>query len=192
MQRKNWRRSLRQNGRLLIAALILLDVGAYFGVVRPLRDRALATYQRYNRLRRSLVRQRGKVRQLTVLAERLKRTGSQLEDFYRNNFFTRGDTFSRLSNLLRRTAAGAGVELDEINYQVGESEENSVQYISVRTATVADWAALMRFLHRLERAQALILIDDVSIGPSTFPGLLRLQVNLKAYLRPRNELERPQ
>ena len=40
MQRKSWRRSLRQNGRLLIAALILLDVGAYFGVVRPLRDRA--------------------------------------------------------------------------------------------------------------------------------------------------------
>ena len=192
MQRKNWRRSLRQNGRLLIAALILLDVGAYFGVVRPLRDRALATYQRYNRLRRSLVRQREKVQQLATLAKRLDEAGLQLEDFYRDNFYTRGDTFSRLSNLLRRTAAGAGVELDEINYQVGESEENSVQYISVRTATVADWAALMRFLHRLERAQALILIDDVSIGPSTFPGLLRLQVNLKAYLKPQNELERPQ
>ncbi len=192
MQRKNWRRSLRQNGRLLIAALILLDVGAYFGVVRPLRDRALATYQRYNRLRRSLVRQREKVQQLATMAKRLDEAGLQLEDFYRDNFYTRGDTFSRLSNLLRRTAAGAGVELDEINYQVGESEENSVQYISVRTATVADWAALMRFLHRLERAQALILIDDVSIGPSTFPGLLRLQVNLKAYLRPQNELERPQ
>ncbi len=192
MQRKNWRRSLRQNGRLLIAALILLDVGAYFGVVRPLRDRALATYQRYNRLRRSLVRQREKVQQLATLAKRLDEAGLQLEDFYRDNFYTRGDTFSRLSNLLRRTAAGAGVELDEINYQVGESEENSVQYISVRTATVADWAALMRFLHRLERAQALILIDDVSIGPSTFPGLLRLQVKLNAYLRPRNELERPQ
>ncbi len=192
MQRKNWRRSLRQNGRLLIAALILLDVGAYFGVVRPLRDRALATYQRYNRLRRSLVRQREKVQQLATLAKRLDEAGLQLEDFYRDNFYTRGDTFSRLSNLLRRTAAGAGVELDEINYQVGESEENSVQYISVRTATVADWAALMRFLHRLERAQALILIDDVSIGPSTFPGLLRLQVNLKAYLRPQNELEHPQ
>ncbi len=184
MQRKNWRRSLRQNGRLLIAALILLDVGAYFGVVRPLRDRALATYQRYNRLRRSLVRQREKVQQLATLAKRLDEAGLQLEDFYRDNFYTRGDTFSRLSNLLRRTAAGAGVELDEINYQVGESEENSVQYISVRTATVADWAALMRFLHRLERAQALILIDDVSIGPSTFPGLLRLQVKLNAYLRP--------
>ncbi len=192
MQRKNWRRSLRQNGRLLIAALILLDVGAYFGVVRPLRDQALATYQRYNRLRRSLVRQREKVQQLATLAKRLDEAGLQLEDFYRDNFYTRGDTFSRLSNLLRRTAAGAGVELDEITYQVGESEENSAQYISVRTATVADWAALMRFLHRLERAQALILIDDVSIGPSTFPGLLRLQVNLKAYLRPQNELERPQ
>ena len=59
---------LKQNGRTLVAALLLLDGVVYFGAVRPTEKSVYAVHRDYTRLRRSTLEQRRKVSRLAEIS----------------------------------------------------------------------------------------------------------------------------
>lgn len=179
-----WRRKLRQNGRWLIAGLLILDAALYLGAVGPVRARVQTVHREFNRLRHQILDQRARVEQLRAAREKLSETQVETDDFYRHYLYPRRGAYSRMSGALRTFAEETGVELDQIAYSLGEPEENSLRHLSVRTTVVGDWNAELRFLRRLERAGDLILVHRATLAPSNYPGLLSMQLNLGAYLRP--------
>ena len=184
MKASNWRKALRQNGRKWVVGILLLDATIYLAALQPVQNKVHSLQAQYPQLRRGSVESREKIKQLEDLHESLSETGPQVKDFYTRYFYPRRRAFSRVSNVLRRYAGKAGVELERISYQLGEPDEESRRYLSVQTTTVADWAALLRFLHEVENAKEMILWEGLAIRTSSFPGLLSLQLNLGVYLRP--------
>ncbi len=179
-----WRKKLRQNGRWLIAGLLVLDAALYLGAVGPVRARVQTVHREFNRLRHQILEQRARVEQLTAAREKLSETQVETGDFYRRYLYPRRGAYSHMSRALRTLARETGVELDQITYSLGEPEGNSLRHLSVRTTVVGDWNAALRFLRHLERAGDLILVHRATLAPSNYPGLLSMQLNLGAYLRP--------
>lgn len=179
-----WRKKLRQNGRWLIAGLLILDAALYLGAVGPMRTRVQTVHREFNRLRHQVLDQKVRVNGLTAAEGKLSKTRSDADDFYRRYLYPRRGAYSRMSGALRTFAEETGVELDQITYSLGEPEGNSFRHLSVRTTVVGDWNAELRFLRRLERAGDLILVHRATLAPSNYPGLLSMQLNLGAYLRP--------
>ena len=179
-----WRRTLRQNGRWFILGLLVFDAALYLGAVGPVRARVQAVHREFNRLRHQILEQRARVEQLRTALEKLSETQVETGEFYRHYLYPRRGAYSRMSRSLRTLAKETGVELDQITYDLGDPEKHSLRHLSIRTTVVGDWNAELRFLRRLEQAEDLILVRRVALAPANYPGLLSMQLNLGAYLRP--------
>ena len=179
-----WRRTLKQNGRWLIAGLLVLDAALYLGAILPMRARAQAVQREFNRLGHQVSDQQARKDALSAARGKLSETRSETDVFYRRHLYPRRGAFSRVSKTLRTLAEEAGVELDRITYGLGDPEKHSPRHLSIQTTVVGDWNAELRFLRRLEQAEDLILVHRVVLAPANYPGLLSMQLNLGAYLRP--------
>ncbi len=179
-----WNKKILQNGRLLITGLLILNVVLYLGAVTPIRNKVQDMHQEFNHTRHQVLDRQLQVKQLQAANEKLSEAQLETGRFFYNYLYPRRSAYSQMSRVLQTIAEKAGVELGQITYTLSELEEDSLRHLSARATVVGSWNAELEFLHLLERAENLILVNQASLLPSNYPGLLNMQVNLGVYLRP--------
>jgi len=167
-----------------ISVLLLLNVGVYLAVIRPLSQRV------------SSVAERTQIAEGELAAARLAQTrakaaltgksdaSTKLESFYHDVLPA---DFPAARNLffpwLDQTARQSGLESSSSSVDVLSERDRRLTQFSIQVDLTGRYAAVRDFLHRLERAKEFIVIDSVELSEGVDENVLSLKLELSTFYR---------
>jgi hypothetical protein len=170
---------------LPLAAGLLLNVLAYFIVVRPLgllsagaADRAVVVQANLRAAEREIAAAR-------TLVSGKSDADQELQSFYQKVLpasltEARRMTYPSLAALARQT----GVRLEARSTTIDERDRDTrLGHMSIKMVLQGDYANLRQFVYALERAPEFVIIDDVTLTEVSEDEDLALNISMSTYYR---------
>lgn len=171
--------SSRRKLKIVIAAMIIADVGAAAVLFSPLAGSQASRRQLINQLTFDLnVKTRG-VEPLRGMDKKVDVAKQQIGQFYKDRFAQRD---SDIADELGKIAQENGVHILRARYKQEDPEPSGVVPVEIEGDFSADYLHLVRFINALERSKLFYMVDSISlVGETTGP--VRLDVTLHSYLK---------
>jgi len=165
----------------LAVTLVVLDIAAYFAILRPLQSRVQDANLRHQQARVNLVPVEKRVNQLEKYAKELPTADGQLAQFLDKHVPGRRQQYSAAEKLVARLSEKTGVQLTGLGYKA-ESEHknpNPLRWLRIEVSMEGEFKNLMDFAYQLESGDDFLLIRYVSfdMGDRGQPSL-RLAADL--------------
>ena len=170
-------RQTRNQLRIAIAALVLVDILALVVLFTPLGGSAEARQAEMSRL--NFERKQRATAPWRGLDKKIPLAQKEIDDFYRDRL--PGED-SAISADLGKLASETGVKVSSVKYTTKDAGIDGLQKIEIAADLSGDYLQLMRFVNALERNKLFFLVDDVELG-SEQNGIVKLQIELETYLR---------
>jgi len=165
---RNRRKLLTRLLEALAVTLVLLDIAAYFAVLRPLQDRAQEEKSRHRQARVTLAPAQKRVEQLQKYASKLPTADGQLAQFLDKHVPPRRQQYSTAEKLLATLSEKSGVQLMGLGYKA-EPEHNNpnpLRWLRIEVSMEGEFTNLMDFAHELESGDYFLLIRNVAFDLS--------------------------
>jgi Tfp pilus assembly protein PilO len=163
--------------------LVLLDLVAYFALIRPLRTLRAGEEARYTAARARVRDLKARVARLQTFQGTLPEAETQLGEFLKNYIPPRRQGFSRASRLVRKLTEESGVHLSGISYKLERSEKIPFNRLGFEVEVEGPFANVLKFSHALETAETFVVVRNFTLEPTGDRALaLRLAADL--YLTP--------
>jgi type IV pilus assembly protein PilO len=170
-------RQTRNRLKLVIAALVLVDVAALVVLFTPLGGSQETRQQQLEQL--NLERKARATAPWRGLDKKIPLAQQQIDEFYRDRFPSED---SAISADLGRVAAETGVRMSSVKYSAKDEGIDGLQKKEVEAALSGDYLQLARFINALERNKLFFIVDAVELG-SEQSGAVKLQIRVETYLR---------
>ncbi len=167
----------RNQLKIVIAALILVNVAAVAMLLTPVAGMEDARQQRLNQLWHD-VKSRG-VAPWRGLDKKIPLAKTEIDDFYHDRLPAED---SAISADLGKVASQTGVKLSAVKYSSKDASIDGLQRVEIAANLSGDYLQLVRFINALERNKLFFIVDDVELGGEQ-SGEVRLQIKLETYLR---------
>lgn len=170
-------KQLRNRLKILIAALVLVDVVAVAMLMTPVAGSAA---QREQELQQSWLQL--KARESAPwrgLDKKIPVAQRQIEDFYSDRF-PAGD--SAISADLGKVSSETGVRLSAVKYAQKDSGLDGLERVEIDADVSGDYVQLVRFINALERNRLFFIVDGLELGNEQ-NGVVKLQIKVETYLR---------
>jgi len=169
---------------LAIGALLLLNLGVYLAVIRPLAGRVSNVTERTQAAEGELAAARLAQSRASAALTGKSRASSQLDAFYgevlpANLPAARRLIYPRLDVMARQ----AGLDATSSNYDLLTERDRQLTKLTIQMDLTGRYAAIRDFIHRLERATEFVVIDDVTLQESAAEDELSLQMELSTFFR---------
>jgi Tfp pilus assembly protein PilO len=163
----------------LAVTLVLLDIAAYFAVLRPLQDRVQGEKTRHRQARATLAPAQKRVEQLQKYASKLPTADGQLGTFLEKHMPNRKSQYSTADKLVATLADESGVQLLGVSYKPEPEHKNPLQWLRIEVSAEGGFKSLMDFAYDLESGDDFLLIRNVAfdMGDKGLPSL-RLAADL--------------
>lgn len=181
--KKNRRQVVARVVKGLGLILILLDVAAYFALLRPLQNLVVSEELSYTGARRRIRDAQARIDRLEKFQEALPTAGDRIEAFKRDHLPPRRRGFSQAARLLRRVTEQSGIQLTNVAYRLDPSRSEPLERLGIEVNVQGPFSGLMKFAHALETASDFIVIREFAFGPGD-GGALALHLATDLYLQP--------
>jgi type IV pilus assembly protein PilO len=177
-------RQTRKNLKILLAALVGVDVLAVALYVSPLIGSAASRQQELTREQMELsVKTRAAV-PLENLPQKVQIANRQIAEFYKTRFPAHN---SEILMELGKLAAANGVRIQQARYKSDDSNSkeptiSGLEPVAMEADLTGNYTGLAKFINALERDQMFFIIKDVTLGGEP-QGQVRLNVNMETYLK---------
>jgi hypothetical protein len=170
---------------LPLAIALLLNVLAYFIVVRPLgikfagaADRAVAASNARKAAEQELALARN-------LVSGKADADRELGAFYQKVLPADVTAARRMTYVsLSALAEQSDVQLEHRSHDIDDGKNDlKLGHMAIRMVLQGDYANLRHFIYELERAQEFVIIDDVTLAESNASDPITLTLNLSTYYR---------
>lgn len=167
----------------LLATLLVLDAGVYFGWIRSSAMLGGIEPGQVAQLEELVAKQAAEVARLRRVRSQAPQLAPQLERFVTERFLPVRTGFSQVAEELEEAASPAGVRLGRVSYETErEREDPALERIAITSSVEGRYANLLRYLEELERSPHFYLIDELSVV-GTQSGEVRLEMRLATYFR---------
>jgi hypothetical protein len=179
------RAALEQRTALVaIGVLLLLNVGLYLAVIRPLSQRVSSVAERTQTAEGELATARLAQTRAKAALTGKSDASRKLEAFYHDVLPA---DFPAARNLffpwLDQTARQTGLESSSSSVDVLSERDRRLTQFSIQMELTGRYAAVRNFIHRLERAKEFVVIDSVALSESTDENALSLKLKLSTFYR---------
>jgi hypothetical protein len=163
--------------------LVLLDVLLYFGIFRPVQALVFSEQEQFAALRRRIYDGEVRIERLKEFREALPEADKRLAALEQDHAPPRRQGFSQAHNLVRRASEQSGTQLGSLAFKLDNNTSGPLQRLGVVINVAGPFPALLKFVHALETANDLIVVQSFKIAVGdTQPLGLRLAADL--YLAP--------
>lgn len=169
--------------RVVVGALLLLNIIAGFFVWRPAGGSADELEARRSDLESSLSQQQRTIKQLRGLSAKTVLARQQGDAFVTQYFLDRRTAASDLVDEIVSTAKRVGISPRE--HSIVEEEVEGAPDVATRTVTgnyEGNYADLLQMVSAIDRSPRFLIIEALSAAPQQNGGLL-FQVRYKAFVR---------
>lgn len=180
------RRAAREQRAWLtvIGVLLLLNLGVYLAVIRPLSGRVSSVTERTQLAETELANARLAQRQAAAALTGKSEAARELDVFYRRVLPTDLPAARHLFwPRLAAMAGQSGLEWRSDSVDVVTKRDSQLTQVAVETELTGPYAAVRNFIHRLERAPEFVVIDRVTLEESPGEQELSLKVELSTLYR---------
>lgn len=170
---------------LSLAAAIVVNIGVYALVVRPLQAKSAGAADRADASRAALRAAASDLAAAKALVTGKSRAEQELSTFYDRVIpgdfpAARRMTYSALPALARKT----GVKWDQRHTTIDTTIKNGrLGHVLIKMVLEGDYENLRRFIYELETAPEFVVIDDVTLTQSEAGKPLVLTLSLSTYYR---------
>ena len=167
-----------------IGVLLLLNVGVYLAVIRPLSQRVSSVAERTQVAEGELAAARLAQTRATAALTGKSDASRKLESFYHDVLpadfpAARNLFFPWLDQVARQT----GLESSSSSVDVRSDRDRRLTQFSIQMELTGRYGAVRDFIHRLERASEFIVIDSVALSENAAENALSLKLELSTFYR---------
>jgi Tfp pilus assembly protein PilO len=168
-----------------VAVALVLNLGAYFAVVRPLAIKSTGAADRAKAATAEKAAAEAELNQARSLVSGKNDAEQELNAFYQkvlpaDIIAARRMTYATLPALARK----AGVQYDTRTWTIVEpTDKTTLARMQIKMTLRGDYASLREFVYELERSSDFVIIDDVSLNESRPNEEITLSINLSTYYR---------
>ena len=169
---------------MTIGALLVLNLGVYLAVIRPLAQRVSSVTERTQTAEGELAAARlAQMRAQAALTGKSD-ASKKLDTFYHDvlpaNFPAARDL---LFPWVEQTARQVGLEATSSSVDVMSERDRQLTQFSIQMELAGSYGAVREFIHRLERAPKFVVIDRVTLQENPAEGGLALKLELSTFYR---------
>jgi hypothetical protein len=186
LRRPLLRRAAREQRKSLLAigVLLLLNVGVYLAVIRPLTGRVSSVTERTQLAEGELASARLAQSRASAALNGKSQASQKLDMFYHqvlpaNLPAARRLFYPRLEQMARQ----AGLEATSSTVDLLTERDRQLTQFAIQMELTGRYAAVRDFIHRLERATEFIVIDRVTLQENPSEGALSLKLELSTFYR---------
>ena len=180
---KSHRQTVTRVFQIAGASLVLLDVLLYFGIYRPIQALVSSAQMQFDALRGRIYDGEVRIERLKEFREALPEADKRLAALEQDHAPPRRQGFSQAHNLVRRASEQSGTQLGSLAFKLDNNTSGPLQRLGVVINVAGPFPALLKFVHALETANDLIVVQSFKIAVGdTQPLGLRLAADL--YLAP--------
>jgi len=172
-------RSARRNVKIVIGALLVLDLAAAAVLFSPLVGSAESRRYEKNSLAAELTQKNREVQPLRGMDQKIELAKKQIPQFYAERFAAH---YSGLADELGKIASQNGVKILQAKYKQEPADTAGIVPVEIQGDFSGDYLQLVRFINSLERSKLFITVDSIDLG-SEGTGPVRLQVAMHSFLR---------
>ena len=180
------RRAAREHRAWLtaIGVLLLLNLGVYLAVIRPLSGRVNSVTERTQIAETELAQAKLAQRRAAAALTGKSEAARELDIFYRQVLpadlpAARHLFWPRLVTMARQS----GIAWSSDNVELITERDSQLTQLAVEMELTGRYSGVRNFLHRLERAPEFIVIDRVTLEESPGEDALSLKVELSTLYR---------
>ncbi len=182
--RKDRRRAWVRRAEVGAVALVLLDLGLYFLLVRPLRDLVAAEHGNFQSKQQEVSDEKMRVAIMKEYEQKTPQTEQLLKVFLKDHVPARQSGYSRAVRLVRQLAEHSGVELSSITYKPMEAAGNQpLERLGMKIGVDGTFSGLVNFAHAFETASDFIVLREFTLATDE-GGRVALQLSADLYLTP--------
>lgn len=174
----------RTTARIGLGILLVLNIIAAWLVYSPLGGSAGEMESRLSDLRRQVGQKKGVLERTRQLAAKVDKGRIQGDEFLNRYFLSRPTTYSTLIGELNQLAKSAGVRPKEQAFNEEEVEgSDELGMVSITAGYEGSYADLLHFLHELDKANRLVIIETLAASPQQGSGVLNISLRLNTFIR---------
>ena len=180
-----FRFDIRQNGRRIITALLLLlalNVLAYAFLVRPkIRDYTMLEEQSLPR-RKALAERKAEVEAREGYLRALEQAQVDLKTLRGDVLSTRPVRMVQVNQMLALMAEQYKIQLETVQYENTQLEDEGIERYAMVVPLIGGYANLRRFIQAIEDSDEFLVIERVAIDRARDGGvMLQLNITLATY-----------
>jgi Tfp pilus assembly protein PilO len=186
LRRPLWRRAAHDHRKTLMAigALLLLNVGVYVAVIRPLTGRVSNVTERTRVAESELAAARLAQSRASAALTGKSRASRALEVFYHEVLPTSLPAARKLFiPRVMLIARQAGLEASGLNFDLVAERDRQLAQWTTQIELTGRYAEIRDFIHRLERATEFVVIDRVTLQENPVEGELSVKLQLSTFFR---------
>ncbi len=169
----------RQKLRLVLIAMLVLDVIAGALMLSPLGRSRAAREREYDRVRDELQQKRAAAMPLIGMDKKLEVAREEIGQFYKERL---PGHYSEIPAELGKVAAANGVRLADVKYEPADADIEGLRQVSITTAVSGNYLQEVKFLNALERNKMFFLVDSVELGADQ-GGQVKVQMRIETFLK---------
>ena len=161
--------------------LVVVALGFWLGVVRPLEDKLRAEQQAYRNARQQKLAAAARLARLEKIP--LTDADADLKGFMRDHMPQRRRSFSKAADLVLRLTQESGVQLSGVSYRLGEVKGEPLRSLGIEVNVQGSLPSLMGFAHAVETSSDFLVLRGFSLEAGD-GGTLTLRMAADLYLTP--------
>jgi len=180
--------------KVIIAALVVLlvaDIGLVYLRWQNTREGEASMREERDRLELNAKALKGDVERGQRIRESMSGVTKEYDEFYKTDFQSTADGYSKIEADLDKIAAKASVKSSGVGFDQKEVKGRGVEEIKITDTVEGDYPSILKFINGLEQSEYFYLLSDLRLdsavnGPAgvASPGaLIRLHLELRTYFR---------
>jgi type IV pilus assembly protein PilO len=170
-------RDARQKVKIVLAALVALDVIALVVMFSPLVGSERSRREQLDQLWRELQQKTRAAEPLRDFDKKIVTARHQIDDFYKNRLPAQD---SAIYEEMGKLAAQSGVKIGQIRSKAKDTESVGLRPVEIDADFSGGYLQLIRFINGLERDPLFFIVDSVQLGGEQ-GGVVKLQLKLETY-----------
>lgn len=167
----------------LAVALVVLDLGVYLALVRPLGRMRAREETLFSATRTRVREANARVARLEQFQSAVPESEGQLNSFLKSHVPSRRQGFSRAARLVRRLTEQSGLGLSSISYKLDSSRDDPLVRLGLEIDVEGPFPSLMNFAHALETTSEFVVVRGFAFDPVE-GGAVALRLDADLYLKP--------
>ena len=180
--------------KVIIGALVILlvaDLGLLYVRWQNSRENEAAMRAERDRLQLTAKALKGDVERGQRIRESLSGVTKEYDSFYKTDFESAADGYSKIEGDLDAIALKAAVKSSGVSFEQKEVKGRGVDEIKISDTVEGDYSSIIKFISGLEQSRYFYLLSDLKLDSdlsaaqgSANPGaLIRLHLELRTYFR---------
>lgn len=163
--------------------LVVLDLVAYFALVRPLRSLRVSQEAQYTTARDRMREARARVARLEKFQAAVPDAETQLGEFLTDHVPERRQGFSRAARLVRELSEKSKVHLASVSYHLAPGGDDPLARLGLSVEVEGPFSGVMSFARALETSGEFVALGDFSFEPGE-NRTIALRMGAELYLQP--------